>query len=272
MSDRERTGRYEYKYALPVSARAQVLELAEAHVKPDPHANPLPEGATGYNVHSLYFDTPDLRDYHERLEGYRVRDRLRIRTYDKPGDNRPVFLENKRKLFDRVVKHRVKICTVDEWMAEDSPTPWARFTDRLKGRKRYAAGTFRTLVERGGRVPVSCVHYRREVYVAAEPGSTVRLTLDRDLTAATRPGVKELFAAPDVALIPPDWMVMELKFSGDRPGWMRRIIRELGVRASPVSKFGLSVVLGRRADRPVEVRFFTPRPLRPPRPARMVAG
>lgn len=268
MSERERTGRFEYKYAVPVAAREQILELALAHVVPDPHASPLPEGASGYHVHSLYFDTPDLLDYYERLDGLKVRNRLRVRTYNTPDEDRPVFLENKRKLYDRVVKHRVRICKSREWLKEPGGTPWVRFCEPLKGQKRYAARSFRELVERGGRVPVSCVHYRREVYVDSTPGSQVRLTLDRDITAASHPEVHDLFATPNINLLPPDWMVLELKFGGDRPGWMRRIIRELGLRATPVSKFGLSVALGRRTDRPAEVRFFTPRPLRSARPAR----
>ncbi len=260
---RERSGRYEFKYLMPVSQRAGVLEIADAYVQPDPHGNPLPDGASGYNVHSLYFDTPDLQDYFDRLASRKVRNRLRVRTYDAPGDDRPVFLENKRKLDDQVVKHRVRICSAREWLDTPGPTPWRPWIEGLRGRRRYAADVFRELVEDRGRVPVSTVHYRREVYVARDNiYSNVRLTLDRRVCAAVNPDVRGLFAAPDVDLIPPDWMVMELKFSGTRPGWMRQVVCELGLRATPVSKFGLSVALGQRAAPARELRFFTPRPLK----------
>lgn len=262
----ENTGRYELKYALPVSDRDEVLRVALDHVKPDPNADPLPEGATGYYVHSLYFDTPDLRDYFERLDSFRVRNRLRARTYGQLGDDRPVFLENKRKLDSRVVKHRVNICSAPQWMATGGDAPWRPWIDRLEGRRRYAAGVFTALVERGGRVPVSCVHYRREVYISKRSGrDKIRLTLDRDINATVRPDVHDLYGASDVDLLPPDWMVMELKFNRDQPGWMRSIVRALGLRAVPISKFGLSVMRGLRADRPAEDRFFTPRPLKPRR-------
>ena len=72
----------------------------------------------------------------------------------------------------------------------------------------------------------------------------------------------DLYAPADVDLIPPDWMVLEMKFSDTRPAWMSEIVRRLRLRAVPVSKFGLSVALGYRADHPTELRYFTPQPLR----------
>jgi hypothetical protein len=55
-------------------------------------------------------------------------------------------------------------------------------------------------------------------------------------------------------------MVVELKFGEHRPAWMNRLIRELGLIASPVSKFGMSIAAQR--DSASERRFFTPAPLR----------
>ena len=67
-------GRYEWKYCVPVAMRDEVLAAAEGHVMADPHGTPLGAclpaflrarlgDATGYAVHSTYFDTPDLADY-----------------------------------------------------------------------------------------------------------------------------------------------------------------------------------------------------------------
>jgi hypothetical protein len=56
---------------------------------------------------------------------------------------------------------------------------------------------------------------------------------------------------------------MELKFDGDRPGWMRTLCKQLRLRAVPVSKFGLSVAKGMRAGNARELRYLTPRALRP---------
>ena len=63
-------------------------------------------------------------------------------------------------------------------------------------------------------------------------------------------------------LIPPEWIVMEMKFTGTAPGWMRELGSHLGLTAVPVSKFGLSVAKGLRAGRQWELRLLTPPPIR----------
>jgi len=141
--------------------------------------------------------------------------------------------------------------------------PWIDFAREVRGRGRYAAEHFVRLVE-DGRVPVSAVHYFREVYVdrRGDEYGKVRLTLDHEITGTIRPDGRELYAPSDVELMPPDWMVMELKYGGDRPGWMRDICRELGLRALPVPKFGISVARGLRAGHPHDQRKLMPLPIR----------
>ncbi len=261
-----RVGRYEFKYAVPCEMRDEIVSIAGENVQPDENAQPLGGpvahlDALGYQVHSLYFDTRNLADYFERLSERRVRNRLRIRTYGERGDGAAVFLENKRKLDDLVVKHRVRICTAEEFHATAVPQPWAPWVDRLRGRKRYAGQHFRRLVDRSRR-PVSVVHYHREVFVSRDrPESRIRLTMDHHVSAS-RPGdALDLYRPPEYPLLPPTWMVLELKFAHDRPGWMRQLCRLLQLTAEPVSKFGLSVALGLR-DSPREKRRLTPPSIR----------
>jgi hypothetical protein len=259
-------GRFELKYCLPVALRPRVLELARDHVKPDKHGFDLGEGRLGYEVHSLYLDTPGLGDFSDRLDEHKVRDRLRVRTYGPPARGPfPVFLENKRKLENWVIKHRVTLSTDSErFCATEGPEPWLPLVGGVEPKGRYAAEHFVRLTTAGRRVPVSVVHYAREVFVGVDPDRPqVRLTLDHGVTATTR-GLtwSGLYLPPDVALVPEGWMVLELKFGGSKPGWMRHLCRELGLRACPVSKFGLSVAMGVAGHRPREVRYVTPRPLR----------
>jgi hypothetical protein len=256
-------GRHEFKYALPLSARAEVLRIVGVHAVPDPHATPGANGLVGYSNHSIYLDTEDLVDYRDRLSVQRMRNRLRVRTYGRPGERAPVFLENKRKIDQWVVKQRVRVCDADTWADHPHDRPWIEHARAVNGGGRFAAAHFLRLVE-DGRVPVSMVQYFREVYVDRRGGGygNVRLTLDRDVCATVLPDGRNLYAAPDVELIPRDWMVLELKFCGDRPAWMRAICRELGLRALPVSKFGLSVACGVRAGHPREQQRLMPRPIR----------
>ncbi len=257
-------GRYEFKYTLPLSDRDRVMEVIAPYTRPDPHADTRDDGLIGYFNHSIYLDTEDLFDYHERLDECAVRNRLRVRTYGRPGDGAPVFLENKRKLEAWVVKQRVRVGDADSWARHTDDRPWVAHAAQVEGRGRYAAEHFVRLVERGERRPVSAVHYFREVFIdlRGDARASVRLTMDREITGTVAPDARNLYAAPDVELLPSDWMVMELKYRGDRPGWMRILARVLGLRAVPVPKFGLSVARGLRADHPRDSRHLLPPPIR----------
>ncbi|MDP7110584.1 MAG: VTC domain-containing protein, partial [Myxococcota bacterium] len=126
-------GRFEYKYVLPLADRDRVMEVIDDYVKPDPHATARSDGLIGYFNHSIYLDTEDLFDYHERLDESTIRNRLRVRTYGRPGDGAPVFLENKRKLEAWVVKQRVMVGDADSWGADPSERPWIERAARVVG-------------------------------------------------------------------------------------------------------------------------------------------
>lgn len=267
-------GRFELKYACREELRDRLVELAGDNVRPDKHALDLKNGWKGYEVHSLYLDGPRLEDFRERLNEHKVRNRLRVRSYGPPERGPfPVFLENKRKLENWVIKHRIALPTDSHtYTASTEREPWRRWVPEIQGAGRYAAEHFVRLTTGGRRIPVSVVHYSREVFVGVDPDRPkVRFTLDHEVTGSTRNlGWADLYAPPDVDLLPPGWMVVEMKFGGTKPGWMRRICKELKLRAVPVSKFGLSVAMGAAGNRYNEVRYLTPRPIRrqgfPPRP------
>lgn len=262
-------GRFEMKFAVPTLLRNELIRRAEPHMKPDPKAhrldNLLPvQNAWGYAVHSLYFDTPELDDYFERLQERKVRNRLRIRTYGSPEGPSPIFLENKRKLDNRVVKQRVRICDSHQWRQTQSERPWEPWVDRLDEQSRYAGRHFSWLINTGRRQPVSIVHYLREVYIPRAPTSgRLRFTLDHQVSVTKNPSLRDLKAPSDHLLIPNDWMVMELKYDRYPHRWMLELCRDLKLVSEPISKFGMSVAQTLRAHQRHEVRYLTPRSLRP---------
>lgn len=254
-------GRFELKYAIPASCRDRIVDIVRDYAVPDANGVDIGGGAIGYHVFSLYFDRPDCHDYFERLESLRIRNRLRIRTYGSPGQKQPVFLENKRKYEDRVVKHRVKVADADSWAASTHPTPWGHFGESCKGRGRFSVDDFSMRVE-AGREPMTVVSYRREVFVDPKPEVRIRLTVDHDVGACRSHDLRNLHAPPTHHLIPPDWVVLEFKFDGDKPLWMRKIAKEFRLRAEPISKFGLSMVHCVRGRRYRELRWLTPHSVR----------
>ncbi len=263
-------GRSELKYAMPVTHREAVLDALAAHATPDPHAfdlrSRLPELADsslsprGYVVHSLYLDSPGLEGYGRRLDHARIRNRVRVRTYGDRGDDARVFLECKRKLGRRVVKQRVAVVGTDGWRSADATEPWS--TPELDGQPGRLARRWRDIVRAQGLEPVCTVHYLREVFV----DGTARLTLDYQVRASLAGDPRRLRRRGDVPLLPEDWMVLELKFQGAEPAWMRQLVRRMKLISEPVSKFALGVARTVRGDDLQELSVLIPPTVRQARP------
>ena len=259
-------GRSELKYALPRARRAELLALAAGHVQAGAFTRSLVGAADldwaadapepqGYRVHSLYLDTPTLDGYGERLADASIRNRLRIRTYGAAGEDAGVILEAKRKLHERVVKQRVVAGRLSDWARLAGPRPWVAAVAALPAGEAARLGArWLAAVEGPGMVPACSTHYLREVYEAGGD----RLTLDHLVRAAAGLGMRDLQSPGQVDLLPPDWMVLELKFGGPMPVWMRRLVRALRLGSEPVSKFALGVARTLRLDRPLEGRWLTP--------------
>lgn len=258
-------GRFELKYALPLARRMEMLECALAHVHPDPHASalgvalpgialPSGEPASGYLVHSLYLDDPTLTGYARRLARDRIRNRMRIRTYGLPGDDAPVFLEAKRKLSRKVIKHRIRVGNAHAWAQGDPNEPWVDAVARLEGDARRAGERWVEVVNAEHLGPIASTHYVREVFIRG----TERLSIDHRVSVHPSPDPRCFQHEGTLPLIPPDWLVVELKFNGDQPQWMRDLVRDLRLASEPISKFALGVARAHRADRPGELRNLTP--------------
>ncbi len=257
-------GRFELKYAVPLERRAAVLAAAAPYVEADDNGDLLdgllPDDVLdsgprprGYRVCSLYLDTPRLDGYAERLAEARIRNRVRVRTYGVPGEDAPVFLEAKRKLDRNVIKHRAVFGTTTEWGADGSLRPWQRaVADHLDP---YQVGQrWLDVVDGKGMEAVCRVSYVRETWMSGR----TRLTLDHAIRATAWPDPRDLQGWDHEDLLPTGWFVLELKFTGAEPVWMRQLVRELHLVAEPVSKFALGVVQTVRASPAAEVRRVTP--------------
>ena len=257
-------GRSELKYALPPQARRAVLQEASPFVQPDPNAEALDVWlprlrpvsglrATGYRVSSLYLDDPQLDGYGKRMADLPIRNRVRIRTYGEVGQLAPVFLEAKRKLYGRVVKARMRVCDTAGWAELGAPAPWRDLHARVTPALRRPVARWVKTVEDAGMASQCRVEYLRETYV---DGSS-RFTLDHEVRAAATGDAHALRGPCPTALLPPGWFVLELKFNGAMPAWMRGLTRRLHLTPEPVSKFALGMAHTVRCNA-ADVRRFTP--------------
>ena len=173
-------------------------------------ASPTDRAATGV----FYLDTPQLHGYAERLAEARIRNRVRA-GLRRPGETTPVFLEAKRKLHRNVVKHRVRICTTDEWSQASGGRPWQQAAGELAS-SNSVVRRWLDVVDGADMKAVCRVTYVRETWVQG----TARLTLDHCIRGSAWP-IRATSRDKTLDPLPPGWFVLELKFNGAEPVWMR---------------------------------------------------
>ena len=98
----EKVFRKENKYLLNYEEFKKYTHYLEQILTSDPH-----NGHDGYIVRSLYFDTLDNKDFHQKEMGIELRRKIRLRIYN-PKDNF-AMLEIKQKQGDNQLKRSLKI-------------------------------------------------------------------------------------------------------------------------------------------------------------------
>ena len=99
--------RLEYKFLVPDEKVEDVLAALTPYLRLDPFAEKT--AGNYYTVRSIYLDTRTFRYYKEKIEGYRVRKKVRIRGYNRQTDKSSAFLEIKRKYENYITKNRAPL-------------------------------------------------------------------------------------------------------------------------------------------------------------------
>ena len=225
--DGSQARRFEWKYCVPCELAGELFAALDPRVGPDAYCTG-PDGI--YHVRSLYYDTRDLRFYHDAKDGRRNRRKLRVRSYGTPQ----YFLEIKRKLDQVTVKERVPVLGSRLADALNGVDPAVVLAGRSPGDLRTLE-RFRNLLITLGLVPTLLMTYERRAMVGRnEPH--LRITLDRDLRGRTRPGPGALVEAGKLFAFEPRH-VLELKFNRRPPRWLMDIVARFHLKRIPYSKY-----------------------------------
>ncbi len=225
--------RYEIKYLLGADRLADVQAAMRDYLRLD--ANGSENG--GYYVHSIYFDSPDLRFLREKFEGQLTRVKPRIRSYRASLDGPPsgIFLEMKGR-YDRIVEKRR--CPIDRPLAEVlltqtpvHPNGWSSMHSVL-GEFQYMSHRFRL-------VPSVTVLYHRTAYFGTF-WPNLRITFDRLLLCSPSTGLRTP-SADFVQAVPCGQTVMELKYTDKMPLALLGCINGFGLQQRSFSKYAVSV-------------------------------
>ena len=223
-------GRIELKYHIDYRLKELLLGRLLPYLEPAPYT----DDQARYPIMSLYFDSPSLRFYDEKLEGENIRDKVRLRGYgfDWHGLD-PVVLEIKHKIGPKIFKFRKKLGVFREEYFD--PERWPVEGD--PGGRAVAA-----LAARYQLRPAVQILYQRETYESPfAPG--LRVAFDSHLVAL-HPGERmhsELFDHPGRRCLPDTQFIFEIKSNGGLPPWALAAIRAGNLNVRSISKYVLGI-------------------------------
>lgn len=220
--------RHEWKHRLSPQDLPILRARLGAVMTPDPNAV-----GGSYHIRSLYFDTPADTALREKLDGVNVREKFRIRCYNK--DFSLIHLEKKWKANGLGTKEKARLTPDQVRAILTGDWDWMPGSQDALIRELYVKMTLQ------GLRPKTIVDYTREPFVYA-PGN-VRVTLDYDI----RTGLNCTdFLNPDCVTIPAGSapIILEVKWDEFLPSVIRDIVQLDGRRTAAFSKYTVCRIYG----------------------------
>ncbi|OKJ18440.1 vacuolar transporter [Streptomyces sp. CB02130] len=226
--------RFELKYLVPVEEAAAIRDELGERMDRD-----LNSPVGGYGVWSLYYDTPQLRFYWEKIEGLKFRRKLRIRHYgdlDTVTDDSPVCVEIKQRVNRVTQKRRItlpygvarRLCDGRE-MVDHSVKESAFIHEVLD------------LIVRLNLQPTAITGYQREALVGRDADTGLRVTFDRRVRGRDRDFHFGTATPENRFTIPPHMSVMEIKVNERTPHWITDLAARRNLNLVRISKYVQSV-------------------------------
>jgi len=228
--------RLEHKYLVPNELLPKLRTMMTPFVETDVYSREL----EGYTVRSIYFDTATLDCYHEKMAGLRVRKKIRIRGYNECNERNIVFLEIKRKYGMSIAKNRAPVVYrhVEDLFVSGDVERYVLtrrdFPNALEDARRFFFHTHSNSLR-----PTVLIVYEREAY-CSKFGS-LRITFDKNLRSSIYPSIDALFRKDNMLYSMPKHFILELKFYGGFPSWLRSVTGALDLRQQALSKYVICV-------------------------------
>jgi SPX domain protein involved in polyphosphate accumulation len=222
--------RFELKYVVRHDAMRAFIGELEGYTVADGHST----GASGYPVYSLYWDSPELDFFWEKIDGQKFRRKLRLRRYT---NGEYTFVEIKQRTDRTVQKRRTRL-----------PTEQVRalFRDGAIDLELECDVTDPVLTEalflcrHFDLRPRTAVAYQRRAFFGAHE-SDLRITFDTRLQYDPRAlDVGKPFEVGKT-LIDPTVAIMEIKFNHRVPLWLTKLVSRHGLRIERYSKYCAAV-------------------------------
>ena len=220
--------RHEWKHELNTADLLVLRSRLRAVMESDPHAV---DGK--YHIRSLYFDNPDDKALREKLDGVNLREKFRIRLYNR--DASVIHLEKKGKRSGLGTKFSADLSAEEAQRIVDGDLDWMLGSGRPLVQELYCKMRYQ------GMRPKTIVDYTREPFIF-RPGN-VRVTLDYDIrTGLGCTG----FLNPDAVTIPAGDapILLEVKWDEFLPSIIRDAVSVPDRRAASFSKYAQCRIYG----------------------------
>ena len=239
--------RLEYKYLVPINLLAPIRSEVSNYMNHDPYAEIRPKKE--YTVRSIYLDTADLLCYREKYEGYKIRNKYRIRVYNNWHEENLAFLEIKRKNENFISKDRAKLYlknlqtllrtkSAEEYLLKKSDG-----TSDLEEAKKFLFHYYSKQL-----LPSSLVVYEREAFMG-KFGYDLRITFDKNLRGSLNPLFSEMFDEKKLRAAFPHEFILEIKFHETFPAWIPQLINKYHLQRISVSKYTNCIDINKRPVR-----------------------
>lgn len=209
-----------YKY----SSRLAEIMKADKHSTGD-----------GYTIRSLYFDSLDDRDFHEKEEGIEIRRKIRLRNYG--ADTPFAMLEMKKKQGPLQKKTSLKLSR-----EEAQRMIKGDYSVLLTKSEPFAAECYYVMNQFCYR-PCTVVTYERKAFVAKE--NKIRVTFDHHIRGSESSFDIFSHTHNENYILDPYLAVLEVKFNGFLLSYIKDMLNECDASTTSVSKYCLGRSTGK---------------------------
>lgn len=242
---------FEYKYLIPVSMYPKIKKAMLPFLTLDNNA--IQNKSKHYTVRSLYYDTPQLQYYFEKIEGVKVRKKIRIRVYDDYFDEKIAYLEIKRKNENYISKDRSSLLfrNLDNFF-ETRKVEQLIICTESDGRAVDNAKKFLFYLNHENLHPTSLITYEREPFVSRFDGN-LRITFDKNLRFLTNTNYYRIFEESNLQSVLKNKIIIEIKFNRSVPTWLKNIISRYDLKRTSLSKYSICL----EADKKISASLNT---------------
>ena len=213
--------RYEKKYLLSAQQYKRLRQELDAYIEPDEYFEST--------VCSVYYDDETYSLIRHSIDAPVYKEKLRLRSYNVPGEDDLVFVELKKKYRGIVYKRRVGMTArqAEAYLAGGCPAPEENQMTR-------EIDWFMKTNAPSPKVFIAC---DRQAYRAKEDHE-LRVTFDKNIR--WRQTELSLTAGSHgQLLVQPGQVLMEVKIPEAAPLWLARMFSEQGLFPGSFSKYGV---------------------------------